>query len=64
MLKSITGEIDLSTVSDAMLIGGRKHGLNYSECMEILPTSNHYKSFNVWQLWIARIRLKKDFYWD
>ena len=48
---------DLFTVSDAILIGG-KHGLNDNECMGILPTSNHYKSFKVRRLWIGRIPLK------
>ena len=38
--------LNLCTVPDAMLVGG-KHDLNYSECMEILPTLNHYKFFKV-----------------
>ena len=44
--------MNLSTVSDAILVGGGgggggKHSLKYSECMGILATSNHYKSFKV-----------------
>lgn len=37
-------------------------GLNYSECMGILPTFNHYKK--VWRSRISRISLKKGFYQD
>ena len=39
--------MNLFTVSDKILVGGQTHLKYYSECMGILPTSSHYKSFRV-----------------